>query len=80
MKKIDLLKELYETCYENTDSFVDGDPPIGADLAYLMGAILTDDEVRWEEERQTVEFLRDIFGSDHPLWEYVTLCDDPEED
>jgi hypothetical protein len=65
------LRELYSVVYSNTESFEVDD--IGADLAYLMGAIVSDDVCTWPADRPLVLILKAHFQPSHEVWRYVRL-------
>ena len=46
----------YEAAYGGTESFEEG--TVGADLAYLMGAILKGDSCEWPPERKIVQIMK----------------------
>ena len=50
------LQSLYNVVVEQTESFEE--QAIGADLAYLMGAILNDTFCEWSSERPLVKLLK----------------------
>lgn len=65
-----LAAEIYEIAYRDADSFESNN--IGADLAYLLGAILTQDKVDWSEQwPPLLEVLTAACTSSHPVWAYI---------
>lgn len=72
-----LAFEVYEKVYAGTESFEIND--VGADLAYLMGAILRgDSKVELDEDREIITILREVYpGSTfmHPVWQFLELMD-----
>jgi hypothetical protein len=71
MKQLELLKCLYQTVYQQTESLEQGD--VGADLAYLMGAILNQSRCEWPEDRPLVQLLRHHFDPRHRIWKFIEL-------
>ena len=70
-KKLDLMKTVYQTVYYGADTFSEG--RLGEDLAYLMGAILTDSVCEWDEEEDLVALLREHFPLEHDVWGYIDI-------
>jgi hypothetical protein len=68
---IELLQELYRVMYKRTDSFERDN--IGADLAYLMGAIVSDNCCIWPHSRPLVRILQDNFPVNHKIWDHLGL-------
>jgi hypothetical protein len=74
-----LAKNVFDCVYERHDFFREDN--IGADLAYLMGAILDDPKedpfVEWSPEAGYVSpllpELRQEFAPDHILWQFIRL-------
>lgn len=74
-----LAREIYAKVENGTESFeVDH---LGADLAYLLGAILRGDSgCEWDDDRPFVRLLHDFFDDEHPVWQYVdTSAADSQE-
>ena len=72
----DLALSVYETVFRETESFEENN--VGADLAYLLGAILknTPNEDRFECERDgrhevILSVLTDTFPPGHSVWAFV---------
>ena len=42
-------------------------------MAYLMGAILTDNACIWAANRPSLQLMRKHFKPDHRIWEYVGI-------
>lgn len=68
-KKLDLILEVYQAVYEMCDTFEE--EAIGADLAYLMGAIARSQICTWHEGRPLVLALREKFPPEHPVWGFI---------
>jgi hypothetical protein len=66
--RLSLAAEIYRLCYANTESFEE--QHIGVDLAYLLGAIATDGEVSWPDDRPILKVLPKDRG--HVVWKYIT--------
>ena len=64
-------KEVYNAIFLGTVSFEEDD--IGADLAYLLGAILLDDFCSWPTTRPILGILRETFPANHAVWQHITL-------
>lgn len=73
--KLRLLRELYDYLYHAVESF-ESEDHIGADLAYLLGAILTDSMCQWPRNRPILYFLRAGCDEDHKVWDYIHEEDD----
>ena len=72
----ELALSVYETVFRETESFQE--TSVGADLAYLLGAILknTPDEARFECERNggheaILSALTDAFPPSHRVWTFI---------
>jgi hypothetical protein len=77
-QRLQLLRELYETAHNETESFEQED--VGADLAYLMGAVLEDSHCSWEADRPLVRLLREHLPSSHAAWEFIHIeTEEPEK-
>ncbi len=81
-EKADLALKVFNNVYNETETFREEN--MGADLAYLMGAILDtgeesyadwSSEVYGEEPPALLEILKRSFPEDSSLWNYI-LCDD----
>jgi hypothetical protein len=66
------LREVYEAVYAAVESFEDEDG-VGADLAYLMGAMLRGTTCSWPAGRALLRILRPALPAGHPVWEHVTV-------
>jgi hypothetical protein len=67
-----LSREVYLTVYLNTESFLLDE--IGSNLAYLMGAIVTNQQ--YETERPLIPFvklLKKHFDKNHEVWKYIKI-------
>lgn len=70
-----IADEVFGAVFDNFESFREDN--VGADLAYLLGAILGGDEVDWnpEEYGESVcplgEFCLRHFKREHPVWHYI---------
>ena len=81
-EKAELALSVFDTLYDETETFREEN--IGADLAYLMGAILDTGEesyVDWSTEAYgeppaLLEILRRTFPHACPVWNYIILDDD----
>ena len=49
---------------------------IGADLAYLLIAILVDGQSFWSYDRPIVRVLRALYPSDHRIWRHIVVGED----
>jgi hypothetical protein len=80
-EKADLALKVFDTAYNETETFREEN--IGADLAYLMGAILDTGEesyVDWSsevygEEPSALQILKRSFPEHSTLWNYILLDD-----
>lgn len=61
--------DLFVRAWEHFETFREHD--IGAKLAYLMGAILTDDVSRHREKSVFIEWLKTKYSESHLIWKYV---------
>ncbi len=71
-QQFQLARRLYRTVFDHTESFEDEDQ-IGADLSYLLGAILFTGSCEWPADRPIVVLLRQHFPPEDPLWQHITL-------
>jgi len=71
-----LATDLYRLVFEYTETFEEN--KIGSDLAYLLGAILTNGFVEWSAspERALVKLLQDCLPADHLIWNFIHITKD----
>ena len=62
--------EVFTYLFKNTESFEED--PIGADLAYLMAAILNNTKCEWDVGRPIVTLLENGFPEPW-IWEYIDV-------
>ncbi len=76
--KCEILEALYTYLLEATESFQEED--IGADFAYLTGAVLNGSTCEWPESRPFVRLLRamPVERLREPLLAHINI--EPEED
>jgi hypothetical protein len=74
-----LARNVFEKIVMETETF-EGDDHIGADLAYLMGAILRNMRVELSDDPTQngpfVARLRTAFGKRHAVWEFVDIAEE----
>lgn len=65
--------QLCRTVYNAVVASVEGleVDDLGADLAYLMGAILNGNFCTWDPARPILAVLRENFGGEHAVWQYA---------
>ena len=63
--------EVYEHMVAASDSFEADD--IGADLAYLMGALLREGYCVWPKTRPIIALLMEKYHDSHPIWGYIRV-------
>lgn len=71
-EKLDLIRELYDTYYDNTNSFEED--CFTADIVYLIGAIASDDKYLVEADEHQLDFeqrLNEMFPAEHPIFKYM---------
>jgi len=86
--KSNLAKEVYQVFYDNTESFdlplQDDNYPVGTNLAYILGAIVSDDRNPgfniWDAHIGTAAFLMKHFEEDHQIWDHITFDEKLEVD
>ncbi len=66
-----LAREAYDYVLHRTESLET--QHIGADLAYLLGAIVKDLVCEWPARRPIVKLLREGLPGDHPVWKHVQI-------
>lgn len=66
-----LAQRIYQEAFEYFESFEENN--VGSDLAYLMGAILTNDKFEARSGRNFTKFLEAEYGDYHLIWNYVKL-------
>jgi hypothetical protein len=71
-----LARDVFKKTYQAWDSF--SQCRVGADLAYLLGAILDDSDsqdsfVDWDltGKPELYRILRQAFDSEHPIWKFI---------
>ena len=67
----ELAKEVYLVVFEHTDSFELAH--VGADLAYLLGAILCDTQCEWPADRPLLEILRKELPASR-CWDHIVIA------
>lgn len=75
LQKLQLIKELFGVAFGMTDSF---EGEIGANLAYLMGAIANDDScfVAMKDNRDDMEFyefIENLFDKGHAIYGFIRV-------
>ena len=72
--KIRLIGEIYAhiILYYSSASFEKSN--IGADLAYLIGAIAKDQICIWGGNKALVQLLGEKFPNDHEIWNYIGIA------
>ena len=67
---IALLQAVYNVVVSSVESFerLDG---VGADLAYLLGALLNNTACEWPEDRTILTILRRHFPAGHTVYSYI---------
>lgn len=71
LQRAALAASIYTTVFERAESFEEQN--IGADLAYLMGAILTEKHVEFGVTRPLMLILVNEYPPEHSVWTYVRL-------
>lgn len=67
--KIELIKEVYSVIYPNISSFYAD--YIGAELAYIVAAIVEDKKCELSTLSIVIQLLRAEFNSFHPVWQFI---------
>lgn len=70
-KPTTLAIEVYHVVRDATESFEEEN--VGADLAYLLPAILKQMVCLWDKNRPIVKLLRQHFPKAHPVWNHIRL-------
>jgi hypothetical protein len=68
-KATKLARQVFKKVLACTESFEE--QLIGPDLAYLMGAILTNETCSWEPDRPLLKILKEEFWPNHRIWKYI---------
>jgi len=68
---VDLIRELYKVVYREIESFEKQN--IGADMAYLVGAIVNDNFCLWPPDEPILRLLTKSFPKEHQLWRYLII-------
>ena len=71
LQRAALAASIYELVFKRTESFEEQN--IGADLSYLMGAILTEKHVEFGVTRPLMLILANEYPPEHSVWTYVRL-------
>ena len=76
--RMELAVKVYDHVLQSAGSFEEED--IGADLAYLMGAILKSGYVEFDDDRRILEVLAylegngdRVFPPEHVLWTFIEI-------
>lgn len=73
--RLGLIRQVYSTVFDNSESFQDDDQ-IGADLAYLTGAIAHNekfDTTTIGRKSAMVAILRLHLAESHPVWKFIVI-------
>lgn len=80
LRRAQLARRVYQEALEATDTF---EGPLGTMMVYLMGAILKGNyaEIRMDnvEENEVHQLLSGIFPAEHPVWAYIEVTNESEE-
>jgi hypothetical protein len=60
---------------QGVESF-EHDDKVGADLAYLLGAMLNDIACEWTAGRAILTILREHFPDGHPVYNFIEIADE----
>lgn len=80
MDKLELIKEVVNAAFHASeswelippcDSMPDSTSPLGADVAYLVHAIVNDFKVNWEPKHSGRMFFARLLGVNHPAFDYI---------
>ena len=71
MRRKKLMKEVYAEVYNESASFETDN--VGADLAYLLGAILNKNFCAWPSDTPFMRILHQCFAVGHPVWDYIRI-------
>jgi hypothetical protein len=66
------LRAVYDTVCEAAESFA-SEELVGADLAYLLGAMLKGTTCAWPANRPIIVLLMQSLPADHPVWGRVVI-------
>ena len=78
VERAELARSIYQDAFAATESFDHAE--LGLTLAYLLGAVLTDGGYDFlDPEDAPLLYLRTIFPTGHPVWQYVRVGDPPAE-
>jgi hypothetical protein len=66
------LREVYDTVHDAAESF-ESEELVGADLAYLLGAMLKGTSCAWPADRPIVTLLKQSLPAAHPVWAHVVI-------
>jgi hypothetical protein len=77
-ERSELALDVYATIEHATESFEE--EHIGADLAYLLGAILRGSGCEWDTDRPFVRLLRKCVHDEHAVWRSIHLVESDETD
>jgi hypothetical protein len=69
-QRMHLAIQVYDLVFQESDSFEMAD--VGADLAYLLGAILKGTQCEWPHDRPIVQLLHEHMELS-PVWNYITI-------
>ena len=67
-----IAADVYELAVDNTESFETEDH-IGADLAYLLGAIVRNQQVAWQSNNALLYILLEHAPPEHAVWSFITI-------
>lgn len=70
-QRLRLIRKVYRWVIDNTETFEEQN--IGADLAYLLGAISKNSQCEWDDDRPFLEVLGEGFKSRHVVWSFIEV-------
>ena len=69
-QRVLLALEVFDKAFDSLESF--HEDHFGADLAYLMGAILGEGRcVQWPDSARTRALFKEWFPPEHAVWNYI---------
>ena len=76
LERLSLATEIYDHITKSVESLGgmgQDEHPLGADLAYLLGAILKGSFCQWPGNREIVTCLKPL-GKKHTVWKFIQIC------
>lgn len=77
-QRAEMARRLYVDVYRTTESWEE-EPTLGADVAYMLGALLDNDVCEWNANRLFVQVLRELYAPTEAIWQFIDVVTSPDD-